>query len=42
MDDSQRQGSEYAHLTALAKAAEENPELAAALGSDYTITPDII
>ncbi|EPI5581707.1 NgoMIV family type II restriction endonuclease, partial [Neisseria gonorrhoeae] len=33
---------QYAHLTALAKAAEENPELAAALGSDYTITPDII
>jgi hypothetical protein len=24
------------------KAASENPELAAALGSDYTITPDII
>ena len=33
---------QYAHLIALAKAAEENPELAAALGSDYTITPDII
>lgn len=33
---------QYAHLTALAEAAKGNPELAAALGSDYTITPDII
>jgi len=33
---------QYAHLVALEKAASENPELAAALGSDYTITPDII
>ncbi|PJO78363.1 restriction endonuclease [Neisseria brasiliensis] len=33
---------QYAHLVALAHAAENNPELAAALGSDYTITPDII
>ncbi|WP_274570615.1 NgoMIV family type II restriction endonuclease [Neisseria leonii] len=33
---------QYAHLVALARAAENDPELAAALGSDYTITPDII
>lgn len=33
---------QYAHLVALQKAAESNPELAAALGSDYTITPDVI
>jgi hypothetical protein len=33
---------QYAHLVALDKAASENRELAAALGSDYTITPDII
>lgn len=33
---------QYAHLVALSKAADSNPELAAALGSDYTITPDII
>lgn len=33
---------QYAHLVALARAAESNPDLAAALGSDYTITPDII
>jgi hypothetical protein len=33
---------QYAHLVALEKAASESPELAAALGSDYTITPDII
>lgn len=33
---------QYAHLSALEKAAAENPELAAALGSDYTIKPDII
>ncbi|MCF7521336.1 NgoMIV family type II restriction endonuclease [Neisseria sp. ZJ106] len=33
---------QYEHLVALAQAAENNPELAAALGSDYTITPDII
>ncbi|MDR5777633.1 MULTISPECIES: NgoMIV family type II restriction endonuclease [unclassified Caballeronia] len=33
---------QYAHLIALNKAANDNPELAAALGSDYTITPDIV
>lgn len=33
---------QYAHLTALHEAAKSNPQLAAALGSDYTITPDII
>lgn len=33
---------QYAHLVALEQAARSNPELAAALGSDYTITPDIV
>jgi len=33
---------QYAHLRALDEAARENAELAAALGSDYTITPDIV
>lgn len=33
---------QYSHLIALQKAAEKDRELAAALGSDYTITPDII
>lgn len=33
---------QYAHLVALDRAAKKDPELAAALGSDYTITPDII
>lgn len=33
---------QYAHLVALDRAARNDPELAAALGSDYTITPDII
>lgn len=33
---------QYAHLVALDRAAKEDPELAAALGSDYTITPDIV
>lgn len=33
---------QYAHLTALDSAAKNNPELAAALGNDYTITPDIV
>lgn len=32
---------QYSHLIALDKAAKSDPELAAALGSDYTITPDI-
>lgn len=33
---------QYSHLHALTLAAKENPELAAALGSDYTITPDVV
>ncbi|MFD1627516.1 NgoMIV family type II restriction endonuclease [Azospirillum griseum] len=33
---------QYAHLIALDNAARQDPELAAALGSDYTITPDIV
>ena len=33
---------QYAHLVALNNAAKNDPELAAALGSDYTITPDIV
>lgn len=33
---------QYAHLVALDEAAKSSPELAAALGSDYTITPDIV
>ncbi len=33
---------QYQHLLALDKAARENPDLAAILGSDYTITPDIL
>ena len=34
--------AQYAHLVALDRAAKRDPELAAALGSDYTITPDIV
>lgn len=33
---------QYAHLIALDRAAKADPELAAALGNDYTITPDIV
>lgn len=33
---------QYAHLIALDRAARNDAELAAALGSDYTITPDIV
>ena len=33
---------QYSHLDALAQAAAANAELAAALGSDYTIKPDIV
>jgi hypothetical protein len=33
---------QYSHLVALDRAASNDPELAAALGSDYTITPDVI
>ncbi len=33
---------QYAHLIALQEAAKKDKNLAAALGSDYTITPDVI
>ena len=33
---------QYAHLAILDRAAKSDPELAAVLGSDYTITPDVI
>jgi hypothetical protein len=33
---------QYRHLTAIAEAVRENPELAASLGSDYIIKPDIV
>jgi hypothetical protein len=33
---------QYSHLWALKKAASGNPQLAAALGNEYTITPDIV
>ena len=33
---------QYSHLDALEQAAKANPALAAALGTDYTIKPDII
>lgn len=33
---------QYAHLIALDRAASRDPQLAAALGNDYTITPDIV
>jgi hypothetical protein len=33
---------QYSHLVALDRAARNDPDLAAALGSDYTITPDVI
>jgi hypothetical protein len=33
---------QYAHLIALDKAARKDPDLAASLGNDYTITPDIV
>ncbi len=33
---------QYQHLVAIAKAANDNPELAASLGSDYFINPDIV
>lgn len=34
--------AQYAHLAALQQAAKSNPDLAAVLGNDYTITPDVI
>jgi hypothetical protein len=36
------QFEQYTHLIAIAKAASENAELAASLGSDYMIKPDIV
>jgi hypothetical protein len=36
------QFEQYTHLIAIAKAASENPELAASLGSDYIIKPDVV
>jgi len=33
---------QYAHLVALDRAARRDPVLAASLGNDYTITPDIV
>ena len=33
---------QYAHLEALDKAARKDPELAAVLGNDYAITPDVV
>lgn len=36
------QFEQYSHLIAIAKAAVENPELAASLGSDYMIKPDVV
>jgi hypothetical protein len=36
------QSGQYRHLIAIAKAASENAELAASLGSDYIIKPDIV
>lgn len=33
---------QYSHLVALDRAAKRDSDLAAALGSDYTITPDIV
>ena len=34
--------AQYSHLVALDRAARRDPELAASLGNDYTITPDIV
>jgi hypothetical protein len=34
--------SQYSHLAALQRAAARDYELAAALGNDYTITPDVV
>jgi len=36
------QFDQYEHLAALDAAAKENPQLAAALGSDYLIKPDVV
>lgn len=34
--------AQYAHLAALQNSAKNSPDIAAALGNDYTITPDVI
>lgn len=34
--------SQYEHLILLENATKHNPELAASLGNDYAITPDVI
>lgn len=36
------QFEQYAHLLALSEAAKRDAQLAAALGNDYTITPDVV
>ena len=36
------QYDQYEHLAALEEASRDNPELAAALGSDYLIKPDVV
>ena len=36
------QFDQYEHLSALEAASKDNPELAAALGSDYLIKPDVV
>src|SRR5665213_1632699 len=36
------QFEQYHHLLALKKAADESPELAVALGRDYTVAPDVV
>lgn len=36
------QFEQYHHLVALKKAADESPELAVALGRDYTVAPDVV
>ncbi|MGH9630156.1 MAG: NgoMIV family type II restriction endonuclease [Bryobacteraceae bacterium] len=36
------QFKQFQHLVAIAKAASKNPELAASLGSDYIIKPDVV
>jgi len=36
------QFAQYSHLLELRTLAEANPQLAAILGSDYTITPDVV
>lgn len=36
------QYEQYTHLAALAEATKKNPDLAAAIGSDYLIKPDVV